>query len=853
MNLDEVKKVIDSMLNKEPGDGKKRNLVFWYDDEGEFVNEIDSIELDNANILKLDKKNCFYIKYQIEKVDTNSNYLIYSPEPKPHIRENWLLDILKYSAEFSTDKTAVIMRNLGVKDDCLRNVFRKYIKLFDNKERYKRFSSYNIQDFNEETVDVAVLSVLCKLSVLDFETVVKTVLMDELSEENASMEAIDKFGDPEAFWRLAHKFYGFNFAEKSLEKLMVMLLVTHLGYTLDERMPKTWEDYLSSKKSDVIVFMNHFMYHSTDSKVFDNLSGVVEKKLNLREYIIKWDIEKFIKCDTFKAFDELIIERLKENLLEGIGEFEKYRKIINARRTSHWYKELAAEYSCLYYAMEMFRIEKDVDKTIKGHGTHGLLESYVKEYYLIDTFYRKFYEAFDRLETQEGFGALIERVENTYTNWYLNEQSVKWSEAVSDELIDDWFVPGITQQQDFYKNFIDPHVRRGERVFVIISDALRYEAAKEFSNVINTERKGSTEISYMQSTIPSYTKLGMACLLPHKTIEITDKGDVIVDGINTQGTENRQKVLMNYCSDSVAISYNEVKDMKRPEYKKTFEGKKLIYIYHNVIDARGDHAATEREVFEAVEKAFDDLRGLVRSLINNLSATNIYLTADHGFIYRRTALAESGKTPKEMVDSIKDNRRFILTESDKEIDSTIQFSMTYLLGDGTKLKAVVPRGVNCFKVQGAGSNYVHGGSALQEIVLPVIKFKNDRSKSDELEVKKVDVKLTNISRKITNIITYLEFFQAEKVEDKRIPRRLRLYFADEQDNRISNENIIIADSRSAKPEERTYREKFTLKDMTYDKSKNYYLILEDEEETVEKIYERIPFIIDLAFVNDFGF
>ena len=92
-----------------------------------------------------------------------------------------------------------------------------------------------------------------------------------------------------------------------------------------------------------------------------------------------------------------------------------------------------------------------------------------------------------------------------------------------------------------------------------------------------------------------------------------------------------------------------------------------------------------------------------------------------------------------------------------------------------------------------------------------------------------------------------------KVEDKRVARRLKLYFADEQGNRISNENIIIADSRSLKPEERTYREKFTLKNMPYDKSIKYYLILEDEEETVEKIYERIPFNIDLAFVNDFGF
>lgn len=79
--------------------------------------------------------------------------------------------------------------------------------------------------------------------------------------------------------------------------------------------------------------------------------------------------------------------------------------------------------------------------------------------------------------------------------------------------------------------------------------------------------------------------------------------------------------------------------------------------------------------------------------------------------------------------------------------------------------------------------------------------------------------MTNISRKITNRITYLEFFQTELVEDKKTPLRLKLYFVDEEGNRISNENIIIADSRSKNPQDRTYREKFTLKDVAYDKNK----------------------------------
>ena len=854
MNLDKVKKVLNEMLNKETVDGRKRNIVFWYDENAEFVEEIDELQFENAKVIKLTENNSFAIKYELEKVDTGSHYLIYSSSPKPVPRENWLLDILKYSQEFSTDKTTVIMRDLGVRDASLRDVFKKYIKFFNNKERYRKFVSYNIEKYTEDKVDIAVLSVLCRLQVPDLGSVVKVVLVEEAEgEKNKYLEAIERFGDPNAFWRLMKEVYGYNLEERSLEKLLIMFMVTHLSYNLGREMPKTWQEYISARKSEAIVFLDHFMHHTKDGKIFDPLSSRVEGKLNIKDYIDEWDVDEFIECDTFKAFDEAIISRLIENLMLDIGEFEQYRKIINSRKPTYWFERLKDEYDALYYAIEIIRMEKELNKTIKGQRAYDLLESYAKKYYLMDLFYRRFYTAFDRIEDKESFRQLSEKVENTYTHWYLNQLSVKWSEALQDELAGEWEIHGLSPQNSFYEEYIARYLRNGERVFVIVSDALRYEAAREFSDLLNTERKGATEISYLLGVIPSYTRLGMAAVLPHRKIEINDKAEVLVDSINVQGTEGRQNVLLNYSRDALAITYNDIKDMKRAEYKEKFAGKKLIYIYHNVIDAIGDHTATEREVFKAVEEAFADLRLLVKSLINHLSATNIFITADHGFIYRRAELKEADKIPRRVEGALDENRRFVLTEDNENIDGTLSFTMRYILGKNTKLMAIVPRGVNIFKVQGAGANYIHGGASLQEIVIPVIKFKNDRSKSDALSVKKVDVKLTSIFRKITNRITYLEFFQTEKVENKRVPIRLKLYFTDEEDNKISNENIIIADSRSAKPEERTFREKFTLRDLPYDKGKQYYLVMEDEEETVEKVYQKIPFIVDLAIVDDFEF
>jgi uncharacterized protein (TIGR02687 family) len=853
MNLKEIKKILMETFSKELDYGKKRHIVFWYDEEGEFAEDIDELSLDNVRVLKLTENNSYTVKYEIEKVDKVSHFLIYAKMQKPSPRANYLLDILKYSTEFSTDKTTAIMRELGVKDDTLRGVFKKYLKFFNNKDRYAAFEKLELEDYTVEKVDIAVLSALCKIDICDIEEVIKVLFAEELKEKNKYLEAIEKFGDIEAFWRLVEKYYGFSLEDKSLEKLMIFFMVTNLDYTLEETIPRTWEQYVSSKKSDCIVFINHFMNHSVDSKVYDVLADTIESKLNIEQHIKDWDIDNYIKCDAFKEFDKAIINKLVGLVLNDIKEYDKYSQIISSRRTTHFFNNFEQEYEAINAAIELLKVKKNIDGFIKQYKTHQFIEMYANEYYLVDKAYRRFYAAFDKIEDKEPLVSIRDKVENLYVNWFLDELSVKWSNAISDELIDNWSIPLITQQKDFYNTFIEPHVSKGERVFVVISDALRYEAAKEFSDILNIERKGFTEISTMQGVMPSYTKLGMASLLPNSNIEIDDKAEIIVDGIISAGTDNREKILSKYSDEVVAIQYKDLVEMSRSEFRKTFNGKKLIYIYHNAIDARGDHTATEREVFNAVDEAFKELKTLVNDLINNVSASNIYITSDHGFIYKRGLITESDKTSKKIEGAAVEKRRFIISDKKENMEGTICFSMDYILGKDSGKYVTVPRGANRFKIQGEGANFVHGGATLQEIVVPVIKFKNDRSKNSKADIKKVEVKLTNISRKITSVITYLEFFQTEKVEDKKIPLRLKIYFADEEGNRISNENIIIADSKRAEPEERSYKEKFTLRNMVYDKTKKYYLVMEDEEETVENIYEKITFNIDIAISNDFGF
>lgn len=92
----------------------RRKLVFWYDDHADFVDDIDSMELENVKVLKLEEHNQFKTKYFLERQDTKTNYLIYAPFPKPDVNENHLEDLVLYSKRFYAGRASLLSVDLGI-------------------------------------------------------------------------------------------------------------------------------------------------------------------------------------------------------------------------------------------------------------------------------------------------------------------------------------------------------------------------------------------------------------------------------------------------------------------------------------------------------------------------------------------------------------------------------------------------------------------------------------------------------------------------------------------------------------------------------------------------------------------
>ncbi|MEG1009526.1 MAG: BREX-1 system phosphatase PglZ type A, partial [Clostridia bacterium] len=572
------------------------------------------------------------------------------------------------------------------------------------------------------------------------------------------------------------------------------------------------------------------------------LSRELEKELGIEELIGGMDIKEYKTSDAFKCIDNYILKYLVQQLFDGISEYEVYKEYITLRENKYWFEKLSNEYNFLKVAIAFFEKIKVMEDSIKMIDIDNFAKIYSNNLYEADTLYRKVYTYFDNIDDKDLFIDLKNKVENKYVNDYMSELSIKWSDSV--EQLSSYDSNRMIMQNSFYKNYVKPYNDKKDRIIVIISDALRYECAKELSDNLKLFST-KTDISYMLGLVPSYTKLGMAALLPNKELaRIKDTDDISVDGLYSSSLKDREAILQKENPDSITVKYENLYDMTKMEWKKMFSGKKVVYIYHNTIDSAGEH--NENKIFEACDTAIRELETLVRDLHTTFSGINAFITADHGFFYKRSKIEDYEKTAKDK-ESTKQKTRYSYSNSKSNEEGILSISLDYIFGTESGF-VNIPKGNIIFGRQGSGINYVHGGVLPQEVIVPVIDFKSTRTSE---ESKKVRITYSGLSTKITNAITYLEFLQDSNVDENNKPCRYLLHFEDMSGTRISDECTIIANYEHTEVKNRFFKEKFVFKNIKYDKDKVYFLVIRDEETKIETT--RIKFYIDIAIVNNFDF
>lgn len=843
----------------------QRRIIFWYDEDREFEDQLDDFHLENATLVRLTGSNTFAVKKLLCEDDRTSNFLVYQPQSFDKPDDNWLVNVQLYSEEFRADLNSIWMEEMGLPSTpIIRQQVKGYRKFFGAKPRRDAVGKLNVHINTALDLHLAVMAAICGCQDAQPGSIIRAVLNAGLDmEQNQLYRNLENYGARNAFWAVVGRVAGYSEGEdSSLRQLAVHLLLTAAMRTMRYEYFAGLESFLSSPHQAFYYdFISDWLRSSENRQLYE-IAHYVEETARLPQRFAKLDVLELCDTDCFPCIDACILTALMTQISNQVIPVDTIYKVVEKRRTKTWYADTVCYYEGILQVanMQTFFVEHSGGFHIAE--PYKLWQAYAADYYRMDGYYRQFHLCFQRSlkvsdpQLDDLFKHVAQRVEGLYAHWFLGQLGENWTKVCAEELEQYGRIQNIQQQTDFYRSYVRSS---DNRVFVIVSDALRYEVAAALSEQLQREMQSSVKLSSCEAIFPTITKFGMAALLPHKYLEITEKGSgvlgIAADGVPTDAAY-RDKILKSAKSNSVALKYANIIGLKRAERQALVKGMDVVYIYHDRIDEASHTSDTA--VFSACEDAIAEIKNLVRIIVNEFGGTKVFITADHGFLYTYNPLSEDDKLDKAGFEDkiVELGRRYAILRQGAELEYLLPVKFA---GGHTGYEAFAPRENVRIKINGGGLNYVHGGISLQEMVVPVIEYQHLRSSTkayqrnkDQIDTKPVALHLLSANRKICNLIFSLNFFQTEPVGGNREAATYSMYFVDAGDNQISDVCRIIADKTSLDGQERTFRCSFNLRSQKYSKLDSYYLVIADEGGVQAPVKEE--FQIDIAFAfEEFDF
>lgn len=842
----------------------KRRIVVWIDEDQEFVDKLDEITLGGAKVVALTGTNNFYVKKLLAVDDPTSNYLVYRPFASESDEDNWLLDVELYGEEFRADLVSMWMDEMGIpQTPALRRSFKQYRKFFNAQARRNKVSAQPVTPTTPAQLQMAIMAALAGLKDAKPNAIIKAVLQAGLlKDSNAVYQEFVNYGIDEAFWRMVAQGTGYQDMDSDLAQLATHILLTASTRTMRQEFLSGLQMFLSSAHQAYCYdFVSDWM-HSEDAKDIYEIAAYVENELKLPQRFIKLQVADLVETEVFPCVNEVILVKLMTEISDHIIDVDTITQTVEKRRTCVWYDDVKNYYEGILQVAKMQAFFKEHSAGFHTVEPAKVWKEYTTEYYIMDTYYREFHKSYSESlknyheELSDLFTHVMEKVEGLYTTWFLGQLGNNWSDACADNLREYGRVLEVPQQTDFYRRQV---AASDSKVYVIISDAMRYEVAATLAEQLQRGTQAKVDLKSMQGIFPTITKFGMAALLPHKELSVelksgkTERLAVLADGQSTEAP-NRDKLLKAADPASVALKYKDIIGMKRADRQALIKGMNVVYIYHDTIDEAGH---LESSIFSACDTAIEELKNMVRIIANEWGGANIIITSDHGFLYTHSPLTEDDKVDKttESDQDVEIGRRYAIMQKGAQPQYLLPVKF---LGGNTAYDVYAPRESIRIKMKGGGLNFVHGGISLQEMVVPVIEYHFLRNQSKEYkknkskyDTKPVEISLLSANRKISNMIFSLNFYQKDAVGGNREAATYQLYFTDSSGKAISDVQKIIADKSSDNGQERTFRCSFNLKSLKYSNTETYYLVIADENGLQ---VQREEFQIDIAFaVDEFDF
>lgn len=853
-------------------------VVFWHDVEAEFASAVDSLQLDGVQLVRLDDMPALRVKLDIEGAP-DQRWLIYSAKPEPEPTKDWLLDVRMRSKSFRADTTSILLEDLGLTTQGLRQHLKERAKFLRAKDRVERLKRMVLPGDDAQDLDRKMLAVLTRADQPELFAMLQrlygAVVVDGVADLSAQPKAWQDIAANDltpAFWELVQLQLGYLEASPSLRDLLFRILVTDFCRGLQGDAPPQLAHFVLPDRTlaaNASVFVGRWRSDIAQFGNYNALAQTVANELELVSLLSSQSAEQLVECMTFEDVELRMVQELKKRIVAGAGaNMDVVRALMARRRDGHWAnpllasanertRALAACYDALTAAADFFTLKSTHAAGFSFADAGTAFAQYRDELFRFDQLYRHFHTAADAVEPT-GWAVLHElreTIEGVYSGWFIPHLSTAWSKVVEGPLglLKHWTLPEVTPQQAFYERKVMPLFDGGvKRVFVLISDAFRYEVAQELVQHTNSKSRFKASLDGMLGVLPSYTALGMAALLPHKALAYKESAnlDVLADGHAVATLEQRSEHLQRF--GGLAIKAEDLMGLGKEKGRELVRDQRLIYVYHDRIDMTGDKQSSETKTFEAAAQTVQELSNVLGFIIHSLNGSAVLVTADHGFMYQESALDESDKSTLDdkPAGTLKAKKRYLIG---RDLGTTPKaWSGNTAVTAGTTLEGSldfwVPKGASRFHFAG-GARFVHGSAMPQEVVVPVITVRV--SEAENAKTKYVSVSLLGAVNKVVTNTQRFEFIQTDAVSERVLARSVVVSLRDGSDNDkpISNVQSITFDSTSQLLDERKRSILLTVLAGAHDPHKHYDLVMRDAVSNVEVL--RLPVKVDLAFGNDF--
>ena len=774
----------------------KQRIVFWYDTRLEFRADFETLELPGVEKIEL-ANNEFGVKHLLLREQPEQKFLLYREGAEPAHLDNWLLDVqLASGVCFRTDQVALWLAELELGPDCYP-LLEAHVAFFESAKRREALSKLLEPGDSQNLLQRKMLAV-CAGNEPRLDVILENLLSDLAAGKDVRLKLIESSGLNTYLWEQVKRAYGYSSEQPGLHDFVIELFKACFMLGIDPA-------YKARLSAEALVFLKRWKDSRSHEQSFEILSEQCAAVLQIDDKLQAVDWRSLLELDYFELIDRKILSELVRAVVARTVTAQEVEQWVRQRRQSHWFERFKGVYLALEHAAQFIQT-LDTTQLQMESLTDGV-QKYASQWFRLDQRYRKFVYHLRESGQASLLGELAMQVENLYGNNYLSRLNDRWQQHV--DAAHQWEASPVVLQRNFFSCYVKPFLDRKTKVCVLISDAFRYEVGEELQSLIRQEDRFEAELEPMLSMLPSYTQLGMAALLPNSSLQLADNdsGDALVDSQSAQGTPNRRKILAATVPASQVVRAKDLLEMNQADSRALLRDNDVVYVYHNLIDKTGDTRDTEERVFAAAEETLSELVRLVKKL-TNANASNLLITADHGFIYQNHPLQESDflRSEPEGDEVLYRDRRFVLGRGLRENTSFKTFNPTQLGLAGT-LMIQIPKSINRLRLKGSGSRFVHGGATLQEVVIPVIHI-NKKRQSD---VGQVEVEFIGGGGKtITTGQLAVVLYQTEAVTEKLQSRRLRAGLFTLDGELVSDQHELLFDFSSSNPRERELPVRFIL-------------------------------------------